>query len=549
MFSPGVGEISIQPEQTMFSPDAAKIDFSYKLDDAGKTASDMANAAGVPKADPIVPPVKPQDKSVDTQITDAVSKAVESIGNLATERKQIVEGKPKYEKPLFEGEQYMFVGDSITSINKRINDIIKETDPTELQKQLMTEFSKARPVQKVATARDFFIEVDKNRKEKLTKRGEATLVISLLANLFGAPGQGAQTSAMATGIGERFAKEQNVINEAQFKQEVDTFNQKIQGLQAQLGFQAQKRETLISAEKVKLDQLKTRLEQNTELSKTEIGNLTKVLTDAKKAETSGLNSEKNQMLATAKVYYMSPDINYRKAGYNIYKMYGINMPEPADYTKYEEKFDGELAVTEAKKNKLVTDNEIAQIKRDMEKQKLPYTKQLMEANIALLLARKAQALRPPSRGGASGQPTYEQKQGFAKASAAVTDASKRKAAAQEQLIQIDGEKERIYADPNLSEEDKAAALAEVNADYNTQFALWTSADAELQIQQQVANSYLGKAIPRDYAPSTGKVVVNGQEFAKDKIKNDKRTQDVMKKSNTPPTIFERIFGKNPFGAG
>jgi len=137
--------------------------------------------------------------------------------------------------------------DAKAAVDKKIVDVLKSTDTTVLQQSIADLVNQTKEIsQKVTTARDFFVEKDpKSGKERFTNRGAAVVALQILSQFFGNPVQQTQLSGLVTGLGSRYADEQNKLNEANFKAQLDAYNRKLQGYQAQIGVkQAEARQKL-----------------------------------------------------------------------------------------------------------------------------------------------------------------------------------------------------------------------------------------------------------------------------------------------------------------
>lgn len=249
--------------------------------------------------------------------------------------------------------------DAKAAVDKKIVDVLKSTDTTVLQQSIADLVNQTKEIsQKVTTARDFFVEKDpKSGKERFTNRGAAVVALQILSQFFGNPVQQTQLSGLITGLGSRYADEQNKLNEANFKAQLDAYNRKLQGYQAQIGVkQAEARQKLgilqfeSEAEKEKLSTAKglQRAQLDAVNSLTEKVSLEKVKAGS---------AEEKALVARAYTWLESGDPVFEAAARRVLQTRGYPvdiMPEAGKSMKEQErkiKMDYNRALADELKNK------------------------------------------------------------------------------------------------------------------------------------------------------------------------------------------------------
>lgn len=270
----------------------------------GQKAGKVASAAGfnitIPK----------KEDTLDTYLADQLTKANNALTKLTDDNKLLMQSRK--------------------NVQDEINKIVNANSTEELQQSMIDLIDKSRDIkQKVTTTRDFFIERDANGKERLSKRGTAVLALTMLSQFFGNPAQVGQTSAMAVALGDRYANEQNRLNENLFKNQLDDFNKKIQSYQAQIGLKSQKMQRELTPKQSELGLIDKQLSQNFELSKDQRKAINDTVKDISLAKIKAGSAEDKSLSAEAWKMVYSGDPYLEALGYATLKSLGYNVEAPS----------------------------------------------------------------------------------------------------------------------------------------------------------------------------------------------------------------------------
>ena len=270
----------------------------------GQKAGKVASAAGfnitIPK----------KEDTLDTYLADQLNKANTALTNLTTDNTKLLTARK--------------------DIQDEINKIVNANSTEELQQSMIDLIDKSRDIkQKVTTTRDFFIEKDANGKERLSKRGTAILALTMLSQFFGNPAQVGQTSAMAVALGDRYANEQNRLNENLFKNQLDDFNKKIQSYQAQIGLKSQKMQRELTPKQSELGLIDKQLAQNFELSKDQRKAINDTVKEISLAKIKAGSAEDKALAAEAWKMVYSGDPYLEALGYATLKSLGYSVEAPS----------------------------------------------------------------------------------------------------------------------------------------------------------------------------------------------------------------------------
>ncbi len=274
------------------------------------------------------------------------------------------------------GIQQEQITKEIDNIQKNIDKIYQETDPTVIQTELSKFISDASkmPKQQFVSSRDFFVEKGADGKERLSKRGQATLILGLLGNIFGVPQQRNQTTALVMGLGDKFAKEQNLINEANFKQAVQDYNTQIRNYQTQIGIKQSERQSRLGPQTSRLNQYLKQLEQNNVLTRDQLNKGTEFAEKMGKALADSDKSQRDKLINVGTKLYFSAEPLDRINGYLLLTQANIDIPNPgiklnekgelvSEPTIKQRKEEAGIAKTEATTEKIGVDTGLA-VKKD-----------------------------------------------------------------------------------------------------------------------------------------------------------------------------------------
>lgn len=153
---------------------------------------------------------------------------------------------------------------AVADMNKvvaKIKEVYASETIDKLQQKLLDIIEKGQPKQQFTSARDFFIETDKSGKERLSNRGVATLTLAALAGLFGNPTQTSQTTQLVMGLGDKYAKEKNLFNEAKFKADVADYNNQIQKVQTGISIATQEQQRKLAPLQMEYSTLKEEIKR------------------------------------------------------------------------------------------------------------------------------------------------------------------------------------------------------------------------------------------------------------------------------------------------
>jgi len=308
----------------------------------GQKAGKVASAAGfnitIPK----------QDDSLDVYLNDQLNKANTALTKLGTDKNKLIEDRKK--------------------ITDDINKVLQANNTEALQQTIIDLIDKSRDIkQKVTTTRDFFVEKDKNGKERLSNRGSAVLALTILSQFFGAPGQFQQTSMMATALGDRYAAEQNRLNENLFKNQLDDFNKKIQTYQAQIGLKTQKAQRELAPLQSQQAFIDKQLAQNFDLTKDQAKAISDTVKEISVNKIKAGSTEEKTIISEAYKQISSGDPYLEALGYATLKSrnYPVEAPTGPSVKAQERqtKIDYQKALEDDLKNKAKRDDAKLELQR------------------------------------------------------------------------------------------------------------------------------------------------------------------------------------------
>jgi len=355
--SPNINLPSPQIQQSMMGPRQPNMKDVALIVGAGEKASNVASSAGFQFLNP-PDPVKDPAGYFKYRNDEATNNLVK----LGLQKDTAVAEMNKVVKQINE----VYASDTIDKLQQNLLDIIK----------------KGQPKQQFTSSRDFFIETDKSGKERLSNRGVATLTLAALAGLFGNPTQTSQTSQLVMGLGDKYAKEKNLFNEAKFKAEVADYNNQIQKVQTGISIASQQQQRKLAPLQTEYNRLINDIKRIDDLT---VDEQKTAKAFAEKMATIGLTAtgkDRTSLISAANTGLRSDDPLTRVNSWFTLQSLGIDVPAPFTISK-----EGKMEITptigervkeatisrttEATK-KIIQDTQavIDKIKRDDEKLKL-----------------------------------------------------------------------------------------------------------------------------------------------------------------------------------